>query len=151
MPGQNADFLSVDPYQRQLQVAAPSNDAEGEDDIDDVGGSKFGQFGSPEFAQSGFGSYGVGFGDRSTVQDEQIRRRGAADHTREDEWDLEELEKDGLDVNAFLRRTLAGADEDEKKRFRAALMRKKEGNAKELQRNVFKKYVQCLPKGQAYT
>lgn len=144
MPMQNADFLSVDPYQRQLQVAAPLTDAEVEDDIDDVGESKFGQFGSPEFAQSGFGSYGVGFGDRSTVQDEQIRRRGAADLTREDEWDLEELEKDGLDVNAFLRRTLAGADEDEKKRFRAALMRKKEANAKELQRNVFKNYAEFV-------
>ena len=58
--------------------------------------------------------------------------------THEEEWDMEELGKEGFDLQAFLRRSLTGADEEEKTRFKAALMRIKQANAKELQRNVFK-------------
>ena len=67
-----------------------------------------------------------------------IRRRGATDLTRDNEWDFEELSKDGVDVNAFLKKTLTGADEEEVKRFKVALMRYKEKNGKDLQQNVFK-------------
>lgn len=93
-------------------------------------------FGNTEFAQTGFeGGLGTG---QTTVQDERIRRRGAADPTRDEEWDLTELEGETVDVQAFLRRTLTGADEDEVVRFKAALMRQKQANARELQRSVFK-------------
>ena len=99
---------------------------------DDVGESEFGMFGNTDFAQNGFG------GKQTSVQDERIRRRGAADATKDDEWDMDELGKEGLDVHAFLKRTLTGADTDEVTRFKAALMRQKQQNAKELQRSVFK-------------
>ncbi|ORY33088.1 hypothetical protein BCR39DRAFT_521150 [Naematelia encephala] len=128
LPGQPSSFLTRDPYQTVLDVDQPLIDD------DDVGASKFAQWGSPEFAQQGFGA----------PQDEQIRRRGAADMTREDEWDLNDLGEDGLDVNQFIRRNLAGADDDEIKRFKAALNRAKQLNAKEMQRNVFKNYAQFV-------
>jgi hypothetical protein len=97
---------------------------------DDEGASRFGQFASSDFQQSAFSMAGKG--------EEGIRRRGAADMTHEEEWDMEELGKEGFDLQAFLRRSLTGADEEEKTRFKAALMRIKQANAKELQRNVFK-------------
>ena len=114
MPGQDL-AADVDPYQGIE---------------DEEGTSRFGQFASSDFQQSGFTMAGKG--------DEGIRRRGAADMTREEEWDMEELGKEGFDLQAFMRRSLTGADEEEKKRFKAALMRIKQSNAKELQRNVFK-------------
>lgn len=118
LPNQGT-FLDQDPYQ-----GITHDEPEGE-----VGTSRFGEFASTDFQQSGFG------GKRG---DEGIRRRGAADMTREEEWDFEELGKDGVDVQGFLKRTLTGADEEEVKRFTAALQRSKQANAKELQRNVFK-------------
>lgn len=134
MPGQPSSFLSSDPYQTAIPVdIAGSAIAEEDEPIDDViGESRFGMFGSNEFAQTGFGS------GQTSVQDERIRRRGAADLTRDEEWDFEELNRDGVDVNAFIKQRLTGADEDEVARFKAALMRQKQSNAKELQRNVFK-------------
>ncbi|EIW66056.1 hypothetical protein TREMEDRAFT_41093 [Tremella mesenterica DSM 1558] len=139
LPGQGGDFLSTDPYQRHvLQVDRPSPGLGDGDDLEETGESKFGLFGSADFAQRGFGS------GPTTVQDEQIRRRGATDQGMLEEWNLDELEKEGMDLNGFLRRTLAGADDDEKKRFVAALMKKKEGSAKELQRNVFKNYAEFV-------
>lgn len=133
LPGQA--FLSTDPYE-----AGPSRVPEPEDDdIDEVGGSRFHQFASPEFAQSGFEA-ATGL---TSPQDEAIRRRGATDFTHEEEWNLDELDKEGVDVNAYLKRTLTGADDEEVKRFKAALMRYKEKNAKDLQQNVFKQYVAC--------
>jgi t-SNARE complex subunit (syntaxin) len=74
--------------------------------------------------------------------DETIRRRGAIDTAHEEEWDIEELSKEGVDINGFIKRTLTGADEEEVKRFKAALQRYKQQTAKELQRSVFKQYVQ---------
>lgn len=128
MPGQPSAFLNSDPYttgrSRPMSM----------DDDDETGTSRFHQFSSPEFAQSGF--------DNQDGQDEHIRRRGGADDTREEEWDLEELGKDQFDLNDFMRRTLTGADDQEVKRFKAALMRQKDRNAKDMQRNVFKQYVQ---------
>jgi hypothetical protein len=127
MPGQPSAFLDSDPYtnSRSRQVD--------QDDDDEVGVSRFHQFASPEFAQGGF--------EGADGQDEQIRRRGAADNSREEEWDLEELGADGFDMSDFVRRTLTGADDSEIKRFKAALMRQKDRNAKDMQRNVFKQYV----------
>lgn len=124
LPGQPSTFLDSDPYTagRARQISM--------DDDDDTGASRFHQFSSPEFAQSGFDNHDGG--------DEQIRRRGGADDTREEEWDLEELGKDQFDMNDYMRRTLTGADDQEVKRFKAALMRQKERNARDLQRNVFK-------------
>jgi hypothetical protein len=120
LPGQSG-FLDSDPY----QGITTGND-EGEDDI--AGSSRFGQFASSEFQSRGFTDRG----------EEGIKRRGAADMTKDEEWDLEELGKDGFDVQAFVKRTMTGADAAEIKRFNAALQRAKQTNAKELQRNVFK-------------
>lgn len=131
MPGQPSAFLDTDPYtttRRQVSM----------DLEDEVGTSRFHQFASPEFNQGAF--------ENIDGQDEQIRRRGAADDTREEEWDLEELGKDQFDLNDFMRRTLTGADDQEVKRFKAALMRQKDRNAKDMQRNVFKQYV-STPEG----
>lgn len=119
LPGQR-NFLDNDPYQGIT------------DEPYEDGTSRFAEFASSDFASSGFS------GKRG---DEGIRRRGAADMTKEEEWDFEELDKEGFDVQAFLRRTLTGADGEEVKRFTAALQRSKQANAKELQRNVFKQYV----------
>ena len=70
--------------------------------------------------------------------DEQIGRRGPAT-IAEQEWDLEELGTEGMDVNGFVKKTLMGADGDERRRFQSALQQGKQTTAKELQRNVFKK------------
>ena len=123
MPGQPSAFLNTDPYTTHSQRISMDED-------DDTGASRFHQFSSPEFAQSGF--------DNADGQDEQIRRRGGADDSREEEWDLEELGKDQFDLSDYMRRTLTGADDQEIKRFKAALMRQKDKNAKDMQRNVFK-------------
>ncbi|WRT69149.1 uncharacterized protein IL334_006133 [Kwoniella shivajii] len=150
LPGQG-DFLDSDPYGGADFTPLP-DDAQG-------GESYFNEFGSPEFAQSGFGTgsasndnragIGSGSGPASAsgsriIAEEGIRRRGAEDATREQEWDLDELNKDGFDIQDYLRRTLTGADEDEKKRFKAALMREKQGNKKELQKNVFRHYAEFV-------
>ena len=123
------DFLSsAPPPMPEQDLTADVDPYQGIED--EEGTSRFGQFASSDFQQSGFTMAGKG--------DEGIRRRGAADMTREEEWDMEELGKEGFDLQAFMRRSLTGADEEEKKRFKAALMRIKQSNAKELQRNVFK-------------
>lgn len=128
LPGQPSAFLSTDPY-----TASRSRVALDVDDDEDTGESRFHQFASPDF--------GRGTLEGADGQDEAIHRRGAADMTREEEWDLDELGKDGFDMNDYMRRTLTGADKEEIKRFKAALMRQKGRNATDLQRNVFKQYV----------
>ncbi|OCF35643.1 exocyst complex component EXO84 [Kwoniella heveanensis BCC8398] len=143
LPGQG-DFLDSDPYGGADFTPLP-DDAE-------TGETYFNQFGSPEFAQQGFGGAtagpanraGVGTSGARLVAEEGIRRRGAADATREEEWDLEELGKEGFDLAGYMKRTLTGADEEEKQRFKAALMRAKQGNKRELQRNVFKHYAEFV-------
>jgi len=121
MPGK--DFLQHDPYQ------GDTYDEQG----DEAEGSGFNERATSELKQS-FGSRG----------DEGIHRRGATDLSKEDDWDLDEMIKDDFDLQGFLKRTLTGADEDEVKRFKAALERYKQANAKDLQRNVFKQYVWLL-------
>jgi len=113
---------------------------EDEDQVEDVGESKFGEFASTEFGQAGFGTTR----SQAAAGDETIRRRGAVDLAREEEWDLEELTSDTFDVQAYLKRTLTGADKEEIKRFTAALQRYKQQNARDLQRNVFKQYVKNM-------
>ncbi|WVQ84675.1 hypothetical protein IAT38_006830 [Cryptococcus sp. DSM 104549] len=139
LPGQH--FLTADPY------GGADFNPDGRTYDDETGETLFGQYGSPEFAQSGFDAgrnrAGVGSGDR-LGGDEGIRRRGAADATREEEWDLEELGKEGFDLAGYVKRVLTGADEEEKKRFRAALMREQQTNKKELQRSVFKHYAEFV-------
>ena len=130
LPGQTSSFLTSDPYQNVLSVDVPRE--MDDDDAYVLGMSQLGQHGSEAYPVSGMGD------SRNDVQDEKIGRRGAADVTKEEEWDLEELGSEGFDLQGFLGRTLAGADEDEIQRFMAALQRSKQINAKELQRNVFK-------------
>jgi len=124
MPGQPSDFLTSDPYtssrSRQVDV----------DDEDEVGTSRFHQFASPDFDKGVF--------EGADGQDERIHRRGGADDSREEEWDLEELGKEQFDLHDYMRRTLTGADDQEVKRLKAALNRQKDRNAKDMQRNVFK-------------
>lgn len=120
MPGQPSAFLTTGGY----GAGRSRLDA---DDDEDTGANNFHQYASPDF--------GRGAADG---QEEAIGRRGGADATRDEEWDLEELGKEGFDVNDFMRRTLAGADSEEVKRLKAALMRQKDTNAKDQQRNVFK-------------
>lgn len=140
MPGApGSSFLGGDPYEGL--APQPTIREEEEDDLPTdmgVAVSRFDQFSSPSFAQ-GAGPAVPG-AKRSQIQsgDESIRRRGAVDTSREQEWDFDEFGKDGFDMAAYIKRTLTGADEEEKKRFRAALERYKQQNAKEMQRSVFK-------------
>nr|XP_019049686.1 exocyst complex component EXO84 [Kwoniella bestiolae CBS 10118]OCF28616.1 exocyst complex component EXO84 [Kwoniella bestiolae CBS 10118] len=147
LPGQG-DFLDSDPYGgadfTPLPISTPNDPSAGE--------SYFDQFGSPEFKQSGFGTSpvdttnraGFGAGSRLLAGEEGIRRRGAEDMTREEEFDLEELNNEGFDLGDYLRRTLTGADEEEKKRFRAAVMRERGSNKREMQKNVFRHYAEFV-------
>ncbi|KAL7421281.1 exocyst complex component exo84 [Cryptotrichosporon argae] len=132
-----ADFLAADPY--SLPEPAYMDD--------EAGASRFGQFGSPDFATSAFGkgerADSVPAGGGSPAE-EQIRRRGAADMTREEEWSFDALGQDGVDVATFVRQQLAGADEEEVRRFQAALQRQKQNTQRELQRNVFKNYAEFV-------
>nr|XP_018259262.1 exocyst complex component EXO84 [Kwoniella dejecticola CBS 10117]OBR81420.1 exocyst complex component EXO84 [Kwoniella dejecticola CBS 10117] len=131
------DFLDSDPYGGADFTPLPDDAQTGE--------TYFNQFGSPEFQQSAFGGAGrVSDRDEGDAEQEGIRRRGAEDLTREEEFDLAELDKEDFDINDYLRRTLTGADEEEKKRFKAALMREKGNNQKELQKNVFRHYAEFV-------
>lgn len=47
------------------------------------------------------------------LADESIRRRGAADATLEEEWNLEELSNEKIDAQAYAKKVLTGADEEE--------------------------------------
>lgn len=125
MPGQPSAYLTAGSHS-----AGRSRSALDIDDDEDAGANNFHQFASPDFGREGV--------EGIDGQDEAIGRRGGADRTRDEEWDLEELGKEGFDVNDFMRRTLAGADQDEVIRLKAALMRQKGTNAKDQQRNVFK-------------
>jgi hypothetical protein len=127
---------------------APRDDDD-DDRLRETGDSKFGQFSSNDFDRSGFGQPGASAGGRAGVGagvgagrasagEEGIRRRGAVDTSREDEWGLDELGKDVFDLQGFMKRSLTGADDEEKKRFRAALERMRQQNQRDLQRNVFK-------------
>lgn len=139
MPGlPGSSFLDGDPYQGL--APQPIIREDDEDDLHNMGTavSRFDQFSSPSFAHSAGTTRPDGKRVQGSGGDEAIRRRGAVDTTREEEWDFEELGKDGFDLAAYIKRTLTGADEVEKKRFRAALERYKQNNAKEMQRNVFK-------------
>ncbi|KAK6906113.1 hypothetical protein I203_100096 [Kwoniella mangroviensis CBS 8507] len=145
LPGQATDFLDSDPYGGADFTPMPMTD-------DGQGEQFFNQFGSPEFKQSGFGQSpvdtsnraGFGSGSRLLGGEEGIRRRGAEDMTREEEFDLHELNNEDFNIGDYLRRTLTGADEEEKKRFKAALMREKGNNKKELQKNVFRHYAEFV-------
>jgi hypothetical protein len=119
-------FLDVDPY---------GGLGGGDDGDGDTGESKFGQFASRDYSGTDLGR---GSAASQGAGDEGIRRRGGVDTSREEEWDFEELTKEGADVQSFIRRHLTGADAEEKKRFIAALQRFKQNNQREMQRNVFK-------------
>ncbi|WWC73016.1 uncharacterized protein I206_106981 [Kwoniella pini CBS 10737] len=147
--GQN-DFLDSDPYGGADFTPLPDDAQTGE--------TYFNQFGSPEFSKLGFSNSDnlkddeelsninkLGSTSRSLlIEQEGIKRRGAEDLTREEEFDLNELNKEDFNLNDYLRRTLTGADEEEKKRFKAALMREKGKNKKELQKNVFRHYAEFV-------
>ena len=135
-----SSFLERDPYQNVLSVDQPGSNSEAYDEsaIDDAGETSYGQFGNPQFSQAEFAQ-----GAQTTVQDEAIRRRGAADLTHHEEWDLDDLEKEDLDVQAFVKRTIKTTDQEGMARLKSALMRSKQVNAKDLQRNVFKQCVVC--------
>lgn len=123
------DFLMADPY-GGLDIATPG---------EDLAASPFGRYGSSD-KESGIQP----FQPRDTQEqlaDESIRRRGAADATIGEEWNLEELSNEKMDIQAYAKQVLTGADEGEKRRFVAALMREKQSNKKELQKTVFKQQV----------
>lgn len=143
IPGQPSAFLSHDPYAGFSSTAQEPIGEEDEGPDDEVGESQFGQFASPQFHPQALGQRqpAVRPGVR---REDTITRRGAADTTVLEEWDMDELSKDGVDIQKWMRKTLKGADEDEIKRFKAALMRSKQQNAKELQRNVFKNYAEFV-------
>ena len=108
----------------QVDMPGPSRLPRLEEDDDPYGGVRE----SVDFApQRGYG------------QDERIGRREQREPDPVEEWNFEELGKEGVDAGAFLTKQLMGADSDERKRFEAALQNYRAGTAKELQTNVFKK------------
>ena len=145
MPGRMIppdQMFSFDPHQNVLHVdmppgmGIPGRMPMVEEDEDPYGG-----MGEPEpYGQASTSRGGMYDGQGgSDVQDERIGRRGGMDGVQREEWDLEELSKDGVDVNQFIKKTLLGADKQEIERFKSALERQKQGTAGEMKRNVFRK------------
>ncbi|ODN73316.1 hypothetical protein L202_07862 [Cryptococcus amylolentus CBS 6039] len=137
MPSQ-PDYLDNDPY-GGMEELPPDGGA---------GGTMFNEYGSPEFNESAF-TEPLRVTDRSSDRqehfaDEGIRRRGATDATANEEWDLTQLGDEKLDLQAYVKKVLTGADEEEKKRLKAALLRERQSNKKELQRLVFKHYAEFV-------
>lgn len=122
------NFLAQDPYQQYqytLDVAPPITEIDYDDEIPPP----------PNVInrQSTYQASPRTFEERELEADveerhEDIRPR----RTYEDEWDFSELNKDGVDIQAFIRKNLSGADEEEKARFIAALQKQKQSNAKEV-------------------
>ncbi|KIR53424.1 exocyst complex component EXO84 [Cryptococcus gattii Ru294] len=127
------DFLMADPY-GHLDIETPG---------EDLVASPFGRYGSSDLKESSIQPFQP-LDTQEQLADEGIRRRGAADATVEEEWDLEELSNEKMDIQAYAKKVLTGADEEEKRRFVAALMREKQSNKKELQRTVFKHYAEFV-------
>lgn len=133
MGADGPDFLSQDPYQQYqytLDVAPPISEMDYDDEIPPP----------PNVLrrQSTYQTSPRTFEERELEADveerhEDIRPRRT---TQEDEWDFSELSKDGVDVQAFIRKNLSGADEEEKARFIAALQKHKQTNAKEVRTQV---------------
>lgn len=129
LPGAS-DFLTADPY-GGLDTETPG---------EDLAASPFGLYGASDLKESSIQS-SQPLDTQEHLVDESIGRRGAADATLEEEWNLEELSNEKVDAQAYVKKVLTGADEEEKRRFVAALMREKQANKKELQRTVFKQQV----------
>lgn len=148
------DFLSRDPYQFKLDVAEPVQ----RDDFE------FEERGQPTQSirpgSNGFDESPRSYAERrleaeealgGSAQDEQIGHRPAP--KVQEEWDFRALSDEKVDVNAckwsrlefgllvVIRKALTGADDEEKKRFVAALLQSRAGNAQDLQKNVFKQCV----------
>nr|ODN92533.1 exocyst complex component EXO84 [Cryptococcus depauperatus CBS 7841] len=135
-PGQT-EFLSVDPYGGIDSVSVGK----------DTGETLYGQYDSLEhnnaiFNKSAYPNQPIE--DRDHLADEAIRKRGTTGATETEEWDLQELRDEKLDVHAYVKKVLTGADEGEKKRFKAALLKEKQSNQKELQQTVFKHYAEFV-------
>lgn len=132
LPGAS-DFLTADPY-GGLDTETPG---------EDLAASPFGLYGASDLKESSIQS-SQPLDTQEHLVDESIGRRGAADATLEEEWNLEELSNEKVDAQAYVKKVLTGADEEEKRRFVAALMREKQANKKELQRTVFKHYAEFV-------
>ncbi|KIR29156.1 exocyst complex component EXO84 [Cryptococcus deuterogattii 99/473] len=94
------DFLMGDPY-GGLDIATPG---------EDLAASPFGRYGSSD-KESGIQP----FQPRDTQEqlaDESIRRRGAADATIGEEWNLEELSNEKMDIQAYAKQVLTGQWKD---------------------------------------
>ncbi|KIR34166.1 exocyst complex component EXO84 [Cryptococcus deuterogattii MMRL2647] len=94
------DFLMADPY-GGLDIATPG---------EDLAASPFGRYGSSD-KESGIQP----FQPRDTQEqlaDEGIRRRGAADATIGEEWNLEELSNEKMDIQAYAKQVLTGQWKD---------------------------------------
>ncbi|OXC70812.1 exocyst complex component EXO84 [Cryptococcus neoformans] len=132
LPG-TSDFLTADPY-GGLDIVTPG---------EDLADSPFGLYDTSDLKESIIQS-SQPLDTQEHLADESIRRRGAADATLEEEWNLEELSNEKIDAQAYAKKVLTGADEEEKRKFVAALMREKQANKKELQRTVFKHYAEFV-------
>ncbi|WVQ74291.1 hypothetical protein IAR50_003888 [Cryptococcus sp. DSM 104548] len=144
MPSQ-PNYLDSDPYGGMEELPPDDGDGPGAG----IGATMFGEYGSPEFSDSAFTQPLRVDADRSSDRqehfaDEGIRRRGATDATQTEEWDLTQLGDEKLDLQAYVKKVLTGADQEEKKRLKAALLRERQGNQKELQRLVFKHYAEFV-------
>ncbi|KAJ9104111.1 hypothetical protein QFC19_004095 [Naganishia cerealis] len=83
---------------------------------------------------------GGGFG--RIVEEEEEEGEGAVMHDigERQRWDLEALKNSNVDLNIYIKDTLAGAEEDELNEFKQALQKRKAENAEELKRNVLQHY-----------
>lgn len=147
--GGGDDFLASDPYQFTLDVAPPIMEAdEYADEPESMGVRPASTYQRPSPAAAKLELEDEDEDEdlqEDEVRDEQIRPR-----PQHEEWDFGELSKDGFDLQACeseswgaltidVRKTLSGADEQEKQRLIAALHKQKEENAKDMRRIVFKK------------
>ncbi|KAJ9111220.1 hypothetical protein QFC22_006595 [Naganishia vaughanmartiniae] len=86
---------------------------------------------------------GVGSGFGGIVEEEEEEEGEGAvmkDVGERQRWDLEALKDPHVDLNVYIKETLAGAEEDELREFKQALQKRKAENAEELKRNVLQNY-----------
>ncbi|KAL1407578.1 exocyst complex component exo84 [Vanrija albida] len=142
------DFLSSDPYQYTLDVAPPL-------EVDEYGetrpppplqSSSRGAYSSPKAALGTRELQSLDEDgeddDHESVHDEAIGTRAATEAHQE--WDFTELKGKDVDVSAYVRKIMTGADEEEKARLVKALNKQKEANARDLQKTVTEQYAEFV-------
>ncbi|TXT09072.1 hypothetical protein VHUM_02546 [Vanrija humicola] len=144
-----AGFLGSDPYQFTLDVAPPLEP----DEYGEIRApppmpiNSRGAYSSPKGALGTRELQSLGEEDdedeHGSVHDEAIGTRPAPAEAHQ-EWDFTELKNKDVDVAEYVRKAMAGADDEEKARLVKALHKQKETNARDLQKTVTDQYAEFV-------